>query len=190
LPFDDEQVVKVADFAPMLAAVGNGAGTGIAMYLRPSPPGQKRIVVMEHDQPILSRLCRLLQAKGYLTVGVDSASAACRLVHRVRVDLVLTTIALPEPERSAWAAALGRLDAGVPVIAMCEASSVHALDLFDGANDFGATAVLRRPFAATTLLQMITELVPSPKQGEAETSTPHSVHADWLGLVSGSRAIH
>jgi len=160
------------------------------MYLRPSGQGRPCIVVVDHDAPTLSRLCGLLQSKGYAAVGVEAAPAACRVVHRRRVDLVLTTIALPEADRRAWASALSRLDVKVPVIAMCEASSVHALDLFDQANEFGATAVLRRPFTASTLLQMLASLLPGPMQGDAAGSERASVRVDWPGLISGTTAIH
>jgi DNA-binding NtrC family response regulator len=163
---------------------------GMAMYLRPSGLGQPRIIVMERDQPTLARLCTLLRSKGYLTIGLDNVPAACKMLRRGTIDLVLTTIALPEPERSAWSSALSRLDVKVPVIAMCEASSVHALDLFDTANEFGATAVLRRPFTAATLQQMIASVLPGAKQREAEPPSPLSVRTDWLSLVSGSLAIH
>jgi len=160
------------------------------MHLRPSAPGQARIIVLEQDRPILTRLCDLLGSKGYLTIGLDNAPTACKMLRRGCVDLVLTTIALPEPDRSAWSSALGRLDVKVPVIAMCEASTARALDLFDTANEFGATAMLRRPFAAATLLQMISDLLPSLQPREAASAEPQSVRADWLSLVSGSLAIH
>jgi len=156
------------------------------MYLRPGTAGQPRIIVVDHDQPTLSKLCGLLQSNGYLAVGVETAPDACRVVHRRRVDLVLTTMALPEAERRVWASALSHLDAHVPVIAMCEASTAHALDLFDKANEFGATAVLRRPFTAATLLQMLSDLLPSA----APRDTGPAVRVDWPGLVSGSTAIH
>jgi DNA-binding NtrC family response regulator len=170
--------------------LGIGPKWGIIMYLRPSALGRSRIVVMDHDVPTRSRLCDLLQSKGYVAVGVDDAPAACRLVHSRRVDLVLTTIALPEPDRRAWASALSRLDVNVPVIAMCDGSSVHALDLFDTANEFGATAVLRRPFAASTLLQMLADLLPETVQRDAAAAASPSSHLDWPGLASGSSAIH
>jgi DNA-binding NtrC family response regulator len=161
------------------------------MYLRPSAPGRSRILVMDHDAPTLSRLCDLLQSKGFLAIGVAAAPIACRMVHRRRVDLVLTTMTLPEPERRAWASALSRLDVHVPVIAMCEASSVHALDLFDAANEFGAIAVLRRPFTAATLLHMLADLLPTSVQRDPAVAEPLPARAtDWPGLVSGSTAIH
>ena len=156
------------------------------MYLRPAAVGRPRIIVVDDNQPTLSKLCGLLQSKGYSAVGVERAPDACRMVHQRRVDLVLTTIALPEPERRAWASTLSKLDANVPVIAMCEASTVHALDLFDTANEFGATAVLRRPFTAATLLQMLSDLLPS----SAPRAAGPAVRLDWPGLVSGSTAIH
>ncbi|HVZ01457.1 MAG TPA: response regulator [Dongiaceae bacterium] len=158
------------------------------MYLRPSARGRPRIIVMDRDAPTLSRLCDLLRSRGYVAVGVETAPAACRMVHRQRVDLVLTTIALPEPDRRAWASALSHLDVAVPVIAMCEASSAHALNLFDTANEFGATAVLRRPFTASTLLQMLADLLPAAMRRAAAEPLP--ARADWPGLVSGSSAIH
>lgn len=156
------------------------------MYLRPGAVGRPRIIVVDDDQPTLSKLCGLLQARGYRAVGIETAPDACRMVHRRRVDLVLTTMALPEAERRAWASALSHLDANVPVIAMCEASSAQALDLFDKANEFGATAVLRRPFTASTLLQMLSDLLPS----SAPREPGPSVRLDWPGLVSGTTAIH
>ncbi len=158
------------------------------MYLRPGALGRPRIVVVDQDPPTLSRLCGLLQAKGYRAIGIDAAPDACRLVNRQRVDLVLTTIALPDAERQAWISALNQLDSNVPVIAMCEASSAHALDLFDTANEFGATAVLRRPFTAATLLQMLTQLLPAPAAARDASQRP--THVDWPGLVLGSTAIH
>jgi DNA-binding NtrC family response regulator len=158
------------------------------MYLRPIALGRPRIIVVDGDAPTLSRICGILQSKGYQAVGVEAASVACRMVHRQRVDLVLTTMNLPEADRRAWTAVLNHLDVHVPVVAMCEATSVHALDLFDTANEFGAAAVLRRPFTAQTLLQVLGALLPAPLQ-VLQSATP-SVRLDWPGLVSGSTAIH
>jgi len=154
------------------------------MYLRPSAPERPRIIVMDHDAPSLSRLCDLLQSKGYAAVGAETAPLACRMMHRRRVDLVLTSIALPQDERRAWASALTHPDVKVPVIAMCEASSVDALDLFDTANEFGAAAVLRRPFTATALLQILADLLP------AAPNVSENLRLDWPGLVSGSTVLH
>ena len=84
---------------------------------------------------------------------------------------------------------LSHLDVRVPVVAMCEASSAHALDLFDTANEFGAAAVLRRPFTAQTLLQVLGALLPVAAQA-LQSAAPPSVRVDWPGLVSGSTAIH
>jgi DNA-binding NtrC family response regulator len=160
------------------------------MYLRPIAPGRPRIVVLDHDAPSLSRLCGLLQSNGYLTFSAESAPLACRALHRRQVDLVLTTIALPEADRREWIAALGNLAVNVPVVAMCEASSVYALDLFDTANEFGAAAMLRRPFTTSTLLQVISQLLPAAAKNETAVVKCVPAHVDWPGLASGSSAIH
>ena len=160
------------------------------MYLRPIALGRSRIVVLDHDGPSLSRLCGLLQSNGYLTFSAETASLACRALHRRQVDLVLTTIALPEAERREWISALGQLGVNVPVVAMCEASSVHALDLFDTANEFGAAAMLRRPFTASTLLQVVGQLLPAAAKNETTVVKSAPAHIDWPGLASGSSAIH
>jgi DNA-binding NtrC family response regulator len=159
---------------------------GVSMTLRPNARSRPSIIVMDRDPPTLSRLCDLLQSKGYAAVGAESAPAACRILHGRQVDLVLTTIALPDEERLAWAAALGRLDVKVPVIAMCEASSIDTLALFDTANEFGAAAVLRRPFTASALLRVVADLLPMPAPRDLESA----VRLDWPGLASGSTAIH
>jgi CheY-like chemotaxis protein len=160
------------------------------MYLRPLALGRPRIVVVDQDRPTLAQLCGLLQSKGYIALGAGAPVAASQMVQHQRVDLVLTAIAFPEEERRAWAATLSRLDVPVPVVAMCEASGgVHALDLFDTANEFGAAAVLRRPFTASVLLQTIADLLPSsPTCDTAGEQPPAST--DWPALIDGSTAIH
>jgi DNA-binding NtrC family response regulator len=160
----------------------------MVMYLRPIALGRPRIVVVDGDAPTLSRICGILQSKGYQAIGVEAVPAACRFVQRQRVDLVLTTMSLSEEDRRAWTSALSHLDVRVPVVAMCEASSVHALDLFDTANEFSAAAVLRRPFTAQTLLQVLGALLPAPAQPLRSASS--SVRPDWPGLIEGSTAIH
>jgi len=159
------------------------------MHLRPSALGRPRIVVLDQDSSTLTRLCGLIQANGYAAVGAETAAGACCIVQRDPVDLVLTTIALPDPERREWSAMLSQLDGNVPVVAMCDASSAHALDLFDAANQFGAVTVLRRPFTASTLLQVLAELLRLPGQCNAP-APPQAVHVDWPGLASASTAIH
>jgi DNA-binding response OmpR family regulator len=120
--------------------------------------GLPRVLVVDQDQPSLLRLCSLLQSEGYDATGAETVAAASSMVDRQRIDLVLTTISFPEAERRSWASVLNRL--AVPVVAMCDASGAHALDLFDAANEFGAAAVLRRPFMASVLLETVAELLP------------------------------
>jgi DNA-binding NtrC family response regulator len=161
------------------------------MYLRPTAMGRRRIVVMDRDAATLSHICELLESKGYQVVGAEATPTACQLVNRRRVDLVLTTIAFPEAERETWLSALGHLDVHVPVIAMCDASSAHALDLFDTANEFGAAAVLRRPFTASTLLQMVAEFLPGQTQAQSYGATSSPAEGiDWTALLDASAAIH
>jgi DNA-binding NtrC family response regulator len=177
--------MKVAGLGIHAGVVSAFRPMGVLMTLRPNPPSRPSIIVMDRDRPTLARLCDLLQSKGYAAVGAESAPAACRIMHGRQVNLVLTTIALPDEERLAWASALSRLDVKVPVIAMCEASSIDTLDLFDTANEFGAAAVLQRPFTARALLQVLADLLP-PVPRDLQSA----VRLDWPGLVSGSTALH
>ncbi|HVO01122.1 MAG TPA: response regulator [Candidatus Cybelea sp.] len=146
------------------------------MYLRPAQSWGPRILVVDDDPQILIKIERILRMNGFLSVAAADGKAARALLAAQAVDLVLTDIFMPQCDGFELIAAIRTMEQPIPVIAMSGCESWTGLDFLDAANDLGASAVLRKPFAASLLLQLIGELLPhsDANAAAAPRSTPRT----------------
>ena len=118
------------------------------MYLQPPRPPKACILLLEQDPFLHAGLARLLGDAGYrLAEGADGADPAGR------IDLVLAGFGVDRSPQ----AALQLLAHSAPLILLVDQAAWSGLDFLDAANEFGAAAVLPRPFTRAALLSLVAE---------------------------------
>jgi DNA-binding NtrC family response regulator len=135
------------------------------MYLKPLQLQKASILVLEENPFLRAGLVRLLTDAGYIVAeGMSGAPSA------TRADLVLAGIAPRQTPKKA----LPRLDHAVPMILLVDQCTWSGLDFLDAANEFGAAAVLPRPFSRSALLGLIAKVLSQPlhEAEDAEADFP------------------
>jgi len=129
------------------------------MHLKPLQLPKASVLVLEENPFLRAGLVRLLTDAGYMVAeGISRAPSAAR------ADLVLAGIAPRQTPRKA----LPRLDRGGPMILLVDQRTWSGLGFLDAANEFGAAAVLPRPFSRSTLLNLIAKVISQPRCDAAE----------------------
>jgi len=114
------------------------------------------ILVIDDERAILDITSQTLTAFGYEVLTAEDGALAIDtfVLHRSRIALVLTDMAMPVIDGAALIGALRRIDPDVPVIAVsggpAEAAKV-------GKN--GTQYFLAKPFTAETLLRTVSEVL-------------------------------
>jgi CheY-like chemotaxis protein len=129
------------------------------MHLKPLQLPKASVLVLEENPFLRAGLVRLLTDAGYIVAeGMNHAPSAAR------ADLVLAGIAPRQTPKKA----LPRLDRAVPMILLVDQRAWSGLGFLDAANEFGAAAVLPRPFSRSTLLSLIAKVLSQPLCDAAE----------------------
>jgi len=104
------------------------------------------------DNPhILAVTARILRRFGYRVLGAETPGEARHRWAHAQVDLLLTDVVMPEMSGPELAQELRELDPGLRVLFM----SGHTRDALEG--EFGAHALLSKPFRAQKLLAAVAE---------------------------------
>jgi CheY-like chemotaxis protein len=141
------------------------------MYLKPLLLPKACLLVLEDDPILQAGLCSLLADVGYVL-----AEAAAAANPDGRIDLVLAGISA----RQAPKAALHLLNRSAPVILLVDRASWACFDFLDAANDFGAVAVLQRPFSRSALLGLVAKVL---SESPGDTVAAQDNNAELPGLA-------
>lgn len=128
-----------------------------AMYLQQPPALRHCLLIVDDDPDARRQLRRLLGANNYDVIEARNGRIARTILAEQEIGLVVTDIFMPECDGFELIAAIREMTNPVPVIAMSDHESWTGLNFLDAANDLGATAVIEKPFRATTLLRLISD---------------------------------
>jgi DNA-binding response OmpR family regulator len=116
-----------------------------------------KLLLVDDEPLLLTFLSTVLQEEGYEVFVARDGKQAIQIANRVAVDLVITDLVMPETEGLGLIQYFHKTLPAVKMIAMSGA--------FDGqylvpAGLLGAHAVLRKPFEARELVEMVARLLP------------------------------
>jgi DNA-binding NtrC family response regulator len=130
------------------------------------PPTRERgVLVIEDDPDLQWRLARMLTLRGNRVVGTSSAEAALELMRHWPVDLVLVDDELPGMSGVELAQHVHDHYPATSVVLMSTEPSAHA---HLTARLAGVVAVLAKPFALDSLLDLLRSLDAEPELAPAE----------------------
>lgn len=119
------------------------------------------ILLVEDDDDVRTLLRRALEGVGYVVTEAGNGTVGLDRYRRMRCDLVVTDILMPEKDGLALIRELKFLDAAVRIIAMT--GGIGILDFLDAAEALGVQRTLRKPFLLSDLLQAVLDVMhPGP----------------------------
>ncbi|MFN3493287.1 MAG: sigma-54-dependent transcriptional regulator [Hydrogenophaga sp.] len=121
-----------------------------------SPPLNRRILVVEDDDPFRTSLTRLLQLAGYDVSAFSSAEQAVESLELAQPDLVLTDLELPRANGLSVLKEAKQRDAELPVVLMTGHGDIPTAiqAIKDGADDF-----MEKPFGREKLLAVVSRAI-------------------------------
>jgi DNA-binding NtrC family response regulator len=114
------------------------------------------ILAIDDDAAILSLLAETLRDEGYNVQTASNGRAALDVIDRVKVDVIISDLAMPVMDGRAFANALRERGQGTPVILMTAGRIVETQ-----LQEIGAAAHLQKPFDVDALLKTIEGLLPN-----------------------------
>lgn len=119
-----------------------------------------KILVIDDDFQFNQMVCMLLRHSGHNVIQASNGDEGIKLFALEHPELVITDLYMPEKEGLETIIELRKLDKNVRILAISGGSPhLDASDMFAVAKEFGADAVLRKPFDAEALSDMVNGLL-------------------------------
>lgn len=114
--------------------------------------GTRAILIAEDDEDLRAWLHEVLAGEGYVVMEAVNGRGAMDLLHRTKVDVCITDLAMPEQEGIETIRLIRHQYPELKIIAMSGAFGPEVLRI---SRVLGAVAALRKPVQATVLLQTV-----------------------------------
>lgn len=145
-------LIQIIDAAP-ISAYGLSMGQGNAAMRVHSVP--KRILVVDDEAHVRDQIRALLESHGYATAAAADGRGALREVERLRPDLVLTDLFMPDLDGIELITALRERAPEIPIVAMVNRFKPFTVDYIDIAMKLGAYTGLYKPLDSGDLLEAL-----------------------------------
>ena len=113
--------------------------------------------MVDDEDDVRDSICATLKAHGYQTVSASDGRNALREVERLRPDLVLTDLFMPELDGIELIAILREICPDIPIVAMSTRFKPVTVDYIEIAMKLGAFAGLYKPLDEDRLLDVLDE---------------------------------
>jgi YesN/AraC family two-component response regulator len=114
-----------------------------------------RVLLIDDDELVRATLRNLLKQAGHEVATADNGRDALDRERKVRFDLVITDILMPEMEGIETILALKNASPTMRVIAISGGGRTGNLEFLKMAGRLGANETLRKPFSAEELLAAV-----------------------------------
>lgn len=118
-----------------------------------------KILLAEDDNEMRAMLTALLRDTGHEVTEATDGRIALQLFRSQPFDLVLTDLVMPNRDGVELIAAIRRLNAAVPIIAISGGYRTDSLQTIASASAAGANEILYKPFAIADLTSLIRKLI-------------------------------
>lgn len=118
-----------------------------------------RILITDDDNVIRRMVRQVLEKEGYEVVEAPDGAQGLELYRKMRCDLVIADIIMPEKEGIGMIGELMREFPNAKIIAISGGGRVSPADYLKIARDFGAMRTLVKPIRKDELLKDVRELL-------------------------------
>jgi CheY-like chemotaxis protein len=123
----------------------------------------ERILVIDDDAHVRLTISCMLQGLGYEIAQAADGNEGVRAFARLRPDVVITDILMPEKEGIETILELRNASKSVRIIAISGGGRIGNMELLDLARKLGADDVLTKPFTAEELRRLVTQRNTTPQ---------------------------
>ena len=113
------------------------------------------ILIIEDDHNILLMIKRMLEPFGFDIKLASNGQEGMDVFHKVKVDLVITDIIMPEKEGLEIIREMKRELPDLKIIAMSGGGKLSADNYLETAKIFGATNILEKPFTRKQIVTAV-----------------------------------
>lgn len=118
----------------------------------------KSLLVIDDDESVRG-LIKIKFGSTYLITEAENGKIGLDLFKRIKPDVVITDIIMPEEEGLKTILEIRKLDKQVPVIAITGMLQMGGLNSLDIAKEFGATIGMHKPIDLKLLKSKMEELL-------------------------------
>lgn len=120
----------------------------------------KKIVVIDDDIKCNQMICRILKNEGYDVSAAFNGAEGLKMFMKERPDLVITDLYMPEKDGLETIMELRRANEKIRILAISGGSlNINIDDMLSAAEDFGADAIMAKPFHLETFLHRVKGLL-------------------------------
>jgi signal transduction histidine kinase/FixJ family two-component response regulator len=112
-----------------------------------------RLLIVDDEEPLMTALCKTLEAEGYAVTGFSSARLALEQLRQSQFDLLLTDLMMPEMDGIALLRAAQEIDPDLAGVVM---TGYGTIDTAVQALRGGAADYVLKPFRLNNLLPILT----------------------------------
>lgn len=120
---------------------------------------QARICLIDDDVIVLDAIAAGLRDAGYRVFTAPGAAAGLELAAREGVDAIVTDMNMPGTSGAQLIAEARAKWLHLPIVAISGASSVNGVSVHDAARALGADTLLKKPFRARELHEVLQSLL-------------------------------
>lgn len=129
------------------------------------------ITLVIDDEPLMrNTIRRMLEGAGHRVVEADNGRRGLAAIEKMRFDVVVTDIIMPEMEGVETVRAIRTLAPGLPIVAMSGGGRLKNDDFLRIAECFGANQTLRKPFSKDELIAALERAMETPANGPRDAS--------------------
>ncbi len=122
-------------------------------------PGKAQVLVVEDDAAARRLLARALRGAGLTVIEAENGQRGLDLARSARPSLVITDVLMPDKDGIEFIRELRREDRQTKILATSGGGLAGRLDFLEIAIQFGADAILRKPFMIDELLKTVSRLL-------------------------------
>jgi len=113
------------------------------------------ILVVDDDRQVLDSVSMMVEDFGFKVASAAGGAEAIAAFHEIAPDVVLTDIAMPQPDGFGVIRALRGTGRSPKIVAMSGGGRIGPSDVLDVARALGANAVIRKPFREAQLRKVL-----------------------------------
>jgi CheY-like chemotaxis protein len=121
------------------------------------------ILVVDDEPGIRDLLCIMLEAAGHATVQAADGIEAPKIIASQAIDVVITDLLMPERDGLEFITEVRKKFPDLKIIAMSGGGHIARDSYLRIAKNFGAHALLEKPFSQATVLQLVESMLKAPE---------------------------
>jgi len=119
------------------------------------PDRRATVLVVDDDLQVLDSVSMMVEDLGFKVATAAGGAEAIAVFHEIAPDVVLTDIAMPQPDGFGVIRALRGIGRSPKIVAMSGGGFAGPGDVLDVARALGANAVIRKPFKEAQLRKVL-----------------------------------